>query len=153
MATNNDVDALGCVYFYKDTINTGKIKMCCIYEGIIKMYFTTLITFHFTALKVGLERNLERLSVERNLFSRKDKCCIQINHDAKKVYYQYEDDFQQDFRSVPDFLQCCIDEHSKKRIIIKMGALYETVYKPVCINRLAAELYGKWDYKVLKELY
>jgi hypothetical protein len=153
MATNNDVDDPGCVYFYKDTINTGKIKMCCIYEGFFKMYFTTLITFHFTAQPKERSPAAERLAVERNLFSRKDKCCIQINHDTRSVYYQYEDDFQQDFRSVPDFLQSCIDEHSKERIIIKMGALYETVYRPFCINRLAAELYGKWDYRVLKELY
>ena len=146
MATNNNVDDIGCVYFYKDTINTGKIKMCCIYEGVIKMYFTTLITYHFTA-------QTERRTVERNLFSRKDKCCIQINHSARSVYYQYEDDFQQDFRSVPDFLRSCIDEPSKEKIIIKMGALYETSYRPFCVNRLAAELYGKWSYKVLKELY
>jgi ribosomal protein S17E len=153
MATNNDVDDIGCVYFYKDTINTGKIKMCCIYEGVIKMYFSTLITFQFKVVKGGFERNFERLCVERTLFSRKDKCCIQINHAAKTVYYQYEDDFQQDFRSIPDFLQSCIDEQSKKRIIIKMGALYETVYKPFGVNRLVAELSGKLDYQVLKELY
>ena len=150
MATNNDVDDIGCVYFYKDTINTGKIKMCCIYEGLIKMYFTTLITFHFTAQTENVER---RLAAERNLFSRKDICSIQIDHSARSVYYQYEDDFQQDFRSVPDFLRSCIDELSKEKIMIKMGALYETAYRPFCVNRLAAELYGKCDYKVLKELY
>jgi hypothetical protein len=144
MATNNDVE--GCVYFYKDTINTGKIKMSCIYEGVVKMCFTTLITYHFKT-QTGQTEN-----VERNWFSRKDKCCILINHSAKSVYYSYEDDFQQDFRSVPDFLRSCIDELSKVKIMIKMGALYETAYSSFCVNRLATELYGKWDYKVLKEL-
>jgi hypothetical protein len=152
MATNNAVDDNGCVYFYKDTINTAKIKICCVYVGVIKMYFTTLITYHFTAQATQTE-NVERNLSSRNLFSRKDKCCIQINHSIGCVYYQYEDDFQQDFRSVPDFLRSCIDELSKEKIMIKMGALYETAYRPFCVNRLAAELYGKCDYKVLKELY
>jgi hypothetical protein len=153
MATNNDVDASRRVYFYKDTINTGKIKMCCVFEGFYKMYFTTLITFHFTAQPMGKGLNVqgERRLAAEDLFSRKYICTIQIDHNARSVYYQYEDDFQQDFRSVPDFLQACIDELSKEKIIIKMGALYETVYRPYTINRLSAELYGRWDYRVLKE--
>jgi hypothetical protein len=161
MATNNAVDDIGCVYFYKDTINTGKIKMCCVYEGVTKMYFSTLINFEFKVMK-DLERPFyyERLRVdefERTFFTRKDKCSIQIDHIAQAVYYHYEDDFEQDFKSIFDFLQSCIEEkefeEGKKRIIIKMGALYETIYRPYCINRLVAELSGKLNYQVLKSNY
>jgi hypothetical protein len=155
MATNNSVDDIGCVYFYKDTINTGKIKMYCVYEGVIKMYFSTLVTFEFKVMK-DVERPFERLRVdefEKTFFTRKEKCSIQIDHTAKTVCYHYEDDFEQNFRSISDFLQSCIEEQSKKRIIIKMGALYETVYRPYCINRLVAELSGKLNYQVSRLNY
>jgi hypothetical protein len=136
------------VYFYKDTINTGKIKMVCVFEGFYKMYFTTLINFHFTAQSA---QNAQRERRHEDLFSRRYICTVSVDHNARSVYYHYEDYFQQDFKSVPDFLQTCIDELSKEKIIIKMGALYGTVYYMRGINRLSEELYGKWDYRVLKE--
>jgi hypothetical protein len=142
----------GCVYFYKDTINTAKIKICCIYEGVIKMYFTTLAIYDFTAQPVT-ENVANLLFSPINVFTRKDKCRIEIDHHSRYVSYHYEDAFQQEFRSMPDFLQSCIDESSKERIMIKMGALYETAYRPFGVNHLAAELYGKCDYKVIKELF
>ena len=148
IGSRTNIMRAGCVYFYKDTINTAKIKICCIYEGVIKMYFTTLTTYHFKAQPVT-----EKTSYGINVFSRKDKCVINVDHHARYVSYQYEDAFQQEFRSMSDFLQSCIDEPSKEKIIIKMGALYETAYRPFCVNHLAAELYGKCDYKVIKELY
>ena len=142
----------GCVYFYKDTINTAKIKICCIYEGVIKMYFTTLAIYDFTAQPVT-ENVANLLFSPINVFTRKDKCRIKIDHHSRYVSYHYEDAFQQEFRSMPDFLQSCIDESSKERIMIKMGALYETAYRPFGVNHLAAELYRKCDYKVIKELF
>jgi hypothetical protein len=141
----------GCVYFYKDTINTAKIKICCIYEGVIKKYFTTLTIYDFTAQPVT--KNVANLLPPPIVFRRKDKCRIEIDHHSRYVSYHYEDAFQQEFRSIPDFLQSCIDESSKERIMIKMGALYETAYRPFGVNHLAAELYGKCDYKVIKELF
>jgi hypothetical protein len=152
ISSRTNIMCAGCVYFYKDTINTAKIKICCIYEGVIKMYFTTLTTYHFKAQPVT-ENVANLLFSPINVFSRKDKCVINVDHHERYVSYQYEDAFQHEFRSMPDFLQSCIDEPSKEKIIIKLGALYETAYRPFCVNHLAAELYGKCDYKVIKELY
>jgi hypothetical protein len=142
----------GCVYFYKDTINTAKIKICCIYEGVIKRYYTTLTIYDFKAQSV-IESASNFAFSSNLLLTRKDKCRIEIDHHSRYVSYYYEDTFQQEFKSIPDLLQSCIDEPCKEKIIIKMGALYETAYRPFCVNHLAAALYGKCDYKVIKELY
>ena len=142
MAAEYYVDDDRTVYFYNDTINTGKIKLVCVYGGVIKMYFNKLLTFHF--------KNTQRDNSD-NFFSRKYICAITIDHVMKQLYYYYEDEVKQDFESVPDFLQTCIDERSKEKIIIKMGALYGTVYSVCNVKRLSEELYGKFDYRVLKE--
>jgi hypothetical protein len=140
-ATDDDQTA----YFYNDTINTGKIKISCVYNGVIKMYFNRILTYHF--------KNTQREPFFENPFSRKYICTININHNNKQLYYSYADEVKQDFESIPDFLQACINERSKEKIIIKMGALYGTVYSKYCVIQLSDHLYGRFDYCILNESY